>query len=76
MSNDKEYEGTVSKCRKNMWEKFIETLFYPIERILQSTKIRVDAHIWIEIETKYGKCTIKLCVITIWIILYIIYNKI
>ena len=61
---------------KNKWTKLCDLLIYPISKIVEITKVRFDGHIYIELKLPFLSCSIKFCLTTLWIILFMIYNKI
>ena len=65
----------VNATAENKWSKISDFFVHPVARIIEITKIRFDSHVYIEI--KFSSCTfsIKLCITTLWIILFIIYSK-
>ena len=71
--SDEVKEQPLRENRFPMCKNVCEILFYPIERFLQITKIRMDAHIYIEVKLPFFSMSIKLCITTIWIILYMIH---
>jgi hypothetical protein len=67
--NRYEEEGTTFK-------KLCDILLYPFQYILDVTRIRMDSHIYVELKVPFFHASIKLCIVTIWIILYMIHMRI
>ena len=74
-TSDEVKDQTVRENRFPMYKNVCEMLFYPIERFLQITKMRMDAHIYIEVKFPFFSMSIKFCITTIWIILYMIHSS-
>ena len=64
-----------TKIVENKWNKICDFLIYPLARIVEITKIRFGSHVYIEIKCSSFTCSVKLCITTMWIVLFIIYSK-
>ena len=60
---------------KTMFKKVSDIILYPLRQIIEGTRIRMDAHLYIEIKLPFFYGSLKLCIITLWIILYMVYQK-
>ena len=65
----------VNATAENKWSKISDFFVHPVARIIEITKIRFDSHVYIEIKFSSFTFSIKLCITTLWIILFIIYSK-
>ena len=70
VNNEKEENEKVT-----VFTKLVDIVLYPFKQVLQATRIRMDAHLYIEVQLPFVHLSIKFCILTIWIILYMIHNK-
>ena len=68
-------EENIQDNSKNVFTKVCDIILYPFKQVLQATRIRMDAHIYIEFQAPCVHISVKFCIITMWIILYMIHNR-
>ena len=68
-------ESSYKNNERTIWENTCELLLYPLARFIEITKIRFDAHIYVEVKLPFLHCSVKFCITTVWIILFMIYSK-
>ena len=71
-----EWRSDRKETIKIQYLRVVDFLVYPIERIIEITKIRFDSHIYIEVKLPFFTCSIKLCITTMWIMLLLIFCRI
>ena len=71
-----DWENDRKRTLRIQYLRVVDFLVYPIERIIEITKIRFDSHIYIEVKLPFFTCSIKLCITTMWIILLLLFCRI
>ena len=63
------------KEKENFFTKIVDIVLYPFKQFLNATRIRMDAHVYIEFNLPFVNGSVKFCILTVWIILYMIHNR-